>query len=43
VNAPSTLALAPEAADEILTTRRFAASRALAYDAWTTPGHVAAW
>ena len=39
----STTALAPEAADEILTTRHIAAPRALVFAAWTTPGHVDAW
>ena len=35
--------LAPEAADEILTSRRFAAPRALVHAAWTTPEHLGAW
>lgn len=39
----STTALAPEAADEILTTRRIAAPRALVFAAWMTPEHVDAW
>ena len=38
-----TIELAPEAADEILTTRHLAAPRALVFEAWTTPEHVAAW
>ena len=33
----------PEAPDEILTVRRIAAPRALVFDAWTTPEHVARW
>jgi len=36
-------ALAPEAADEILTVRRIAAPRALVFEAWTTPAHLGAW
>jgi uncharacterized protein YndB with AHSA1/START domain len=34
---------APEGPDEIVTTRHFAAPRALVYKAWTTPGHLDAW
>ncbi len=35
--------LAPEGPDEIVTSRTFAAPRALVYEAWTTPEHLAAW
>lgn len=35
--------MAPEGPDEIVTTRTFAAPRALVYEAWTTPGHLDAW
>jgi len=34
---------APEAPDEILTTRRIAAPRALVFQAFTSPEHVGAW
>ncbi len=43
MSAPGPHGLAPEAADEILNTRRFAAPRARVYEAWTTPEHVGAW
>ena len=35
--------IAPEGPDEILTIRRLAASRALVFEAWTKPEHVAHW
>jgi uncharacterized protein YndB with AHSA1/START domain len=43
-NDPARVATAtPEAADEILTSRRIAAPRAIVFKAWTSPEHVDAW